>query len=242
MIFTEAIDKALLLCYKAFEGKIDENGMPLFFRSIFYVDTGWKEETVVVALLYDLTENAGYTMKDFDTMGFSKAITNALELLIYDKDIPYFDYIKKISENPYARAVKCDYFDEVIGRLQYEKRTNKKMPKEKKDMLDKYNKAHDYLLECEAKADADGYIDTIINKVTFFPDDDMEEQACRFVIKVYNEILERFDDISFYQTALAIRQWKLWQKTVSEPELIRHYGVSKIAEEIYNDYQKEEYY
>jgi hypothetical protein len=39
-------------------------------------------------------------------MGFPKEVTDALELLTHDPEVPYMDYVAKIAENPIAKAVK----------------------------------------------------------------------------------------------------------------------------------------
>ena len=118
MNYTKDIEKAMIISYKAYEGEMDENGVPIFFHSMRFADAIWDETTIIVALLNDLIENAGYIPEDFTEMGFSEAVIDALKLLEYDVDTSYTEYIKQLAENPFSRAVKIEQLDELIYDLQ----------------------------------------------------------------------------------------------------------------------------
>lgn len=64
------------------------------------------EDTTVVALLHDVVEDTNYTFDDLRAMGFKEQIIEALTLMTHDKTVPYLDYVRHLSENPIARAVK----------------------------------------------------------------------------------------------------------------------------------------
>lgn len=64
------------------------------------------ERTTVVALLHDVVEDTDYTLKDLSDRGFSKEVTDALELITHGEGVPYMDYVALIKDNPVARAVK----------------------------------------------------------------------------------------------------------------------------------------
>jgi len=72
-----------------------------------------------VAWLHDVVEDTDMTLEDIRLAGFGIVICNALRLLTHDKSVPYMDYVRKIAENPIARAVKiADLQDNMnISRL-----------------------------------------------------------------------------------------------------------------------------
>ena len=106
MIYTEATKKALKLCFEAHKEQIDKTGMPYVFHPFHLAEQMSDEETTVCALLHDVIEDTDYTLVDLENMGFSKTVLEALALLTHSEDVPYMDYVKLISENKIARAVK----------------------------------------------------------------------------------------------------------------------------------------
>ena len=65
------------------------------------------EKTTITALLHDVLEDcADYTPERLAGYGFPEEILVALQLLTHEKDMPYMDYIKRLSVNPIARCVK----------------------------------------------------------------------------------------------------------------------------------------
>ena len=45
-------------------------------------------------------------MTIFEKWGFSEEVLDALDLMTHDKNVPYMEYVAKISENEIARTVK----------------------------------------------------------------------------------------------------------------------------------------
>lgn len=106
MIYTEMTKKALKLCFEAHKNQIDKSGMPYVFHPFHLAEQMETEDTVITALLHDVVEDTDYTIDDLKEMGFSENVISALKLLLHDPGIPYMDYVKKIKENPVAKAVK----------------------------------------------------------------------------------------------------------------------------------------
>jgi (p)ppGpp synthase/HD superfamily hydrolase len=98
--------KALLLMYNAHKEQTDKGGLPYVFHPFSVAEQMRDEKTTIVALLHDVTEDTAYTLDDIKSMGFSDDITEALELLNHDKNVPYEDYIAALSGNYIARTVK----------------------------------------------------------------------------------------------------------------------------------------
>lgn len=106
MIYTLQTKKALKLCFEAHKAQTDKSGLPYVFHPFHLAEQMQDEDTVVAALLHDVVEDTQYTIGDIEKMGFSREVISALLLLTHDKSTAYFDYVRKIKDNPIARAVK----------------------------------------------------------------------------------------------------------------------------------------
>lgn len=106
MIYTEMTKKALKLSFEAHKEQTDKSGMPYVYHPFHLAEQMESEETVIVALLHDVVEDTNYTLDDIAKMGFSKTVTDALNLMIHRDEVPYMDYVAKLKDNHVARAVK----------------------------------------------------------------------------------------------------------------------------------------
>lgn len=106
MIYTKKTKKALGLCFEAHKEQLDKSGLPYVFHPFHLAEQMQTEETVVVALLHDVMEDTSYTAEDLKSEGFDGEILDALLLLTHQDGVDYMDYVKKIKENPIAKAVK----------------------------------------------------------------------------------------------------------------------------------------
>lgn len=106
MIYTEQTNKALKLCYQAHHGQVDKAGIPYVFHPIHLAEQMTDEETIVAALLHDVMEDTAVTLDQLKQMGFAPSILEALSLLTHQEGTPYQEYVRRLSGNPIARAVK----------------------------------------------------------------------------------------------------------------------------------------
>lgn len=106
MLYTDMTKKAMKLCFEAHKEQKDKSGLPYVFHPFHLAEQMTTEETTIVALLHDLVEDTNYTIEDLVDMGFDKAVTDAIALMTHGDDMPYMDYVRKIKENPIAKAVK----------------------------------------------------------------------------------------------------------------------------------------
>ena len=106
MIYTEMTKKALRLCFDAHKDQLDKSGMPYVFHPFHLAEQMETEETTVVALLHDVAEDTNISFADLQDMGFGESVITALKLLTHDVKIDYFDYVKKIKDDPIAKTVK----------------------------------------------------------------------------------------------------------------------------------------
>ena len=106
MIYTDKTKKAMKLCYEAHKGQVDKSGMPYVFHPFHVAEQMTDEATTIVALLHDVVEDTDYTLNDLKEMGYPDEVIQALSLLTHDDGSEYMDYVKRLKNNPIARAVK----------------------------------------------------------------------------------------------------------------------------------------
>ncbi len=106
MIYTDLTKKAMKLCFAAHKDQVDKSGIPYVFHPFHLAEQMTDELTTVAALLHDVVEDTDYTINDLQQMGFPQAVLDALTLLTHNDAEGYLDYVKRIKDNPIARAVK----------------------------------------------------------------------------------------------------------------------------------------
>lgn len=111
MIYTEQTKKALKLCFLAHKDQVDKSGMPYVFHPFHLAEQMADEDTTVVALLHDVVEDTPYTLDDLKNMGFSSQVIEAITLMTHEEGVPYLDYVRRIKDNPIAKAVKLADID-----------------------------------------------------------------------------------------------------------------------------------
>lgn len=105
MIYTKLTNKAMQIAYMAHHGQTDCNGIPYVFHPYHLAEQMDDEISCCVALLHDVAEDTEVTL---DELGkdFPQEIIEALKLLTHEKDTDYFDYVRRIKDNPIAKKVK----------------------------------------------------------------------------------------------------------------------------------------
>lgn len=106
MIYTDLTKKALKLCFEAHKDQTDKAGMPYVFHPFHLAECMDDEISTACALLHDVAEDTDITIEELSEMGFPEEITRALRLLKHEEGVEYFDYVRKIAENPTAAKVK----------------------------------------------------------------------------------------------------------------------------------------
>ena len=95
MIYTALTKKAMKVAYEAHHGQIDRSGTPYIFHPFHVAEQMDDELSVCTALLHDVIEDTEITFEDLTG-----------EFLTRDKNMNYFDYIRKLRKNPIAKKVK----------------------------------------------------------------------------------------------------------------------------------------
>lgn len=106
MIYTEMTKKALRIMFGAHKEQTDKSGMPYVFHPFHLAEQMNDEKTTIVALLHDVIEDTDITVELLKAEGFDDEVLAALKLLAHDKNVDYFEYVKKIKGNPIATQVK----------------------------------------------------------------------------------------------------------------------------------------
>lgn len=105
MIYTELTKKAMLTAYNAHHGQYDKSGFPYIFHPYHLAEQMNDEISVCIALLHDVIEDTSVTVQELEAE-FPPEVTEAVKLLTYNGKEDYFDYIKRLKTNPYAKLVK----------------------------------------------------------------------------------------------------------------------------------------
>lgn len=105
MIYTELTNKAMQIAYEAHHGQVDKCGQPYIFHPYHLAEQMTDEITVCVALLHDVIEDTQVTFEEL-SKEFPQEIMDAVFLLTHKNGTDYFDYVRAIKTNPYAKAVK----------------------------------------------------------------------------------------------------------------------------------------
>ena len=134
--------KALELAYEKHKNQVDKAGKPYFLHPVMLA-LRLEGKKKIVAILHDIIEDTDITEKDLLDIGFDDDIVEAVVLLTRDKNITYYDYIKKIkySNNTLAYWVKMADLEDNMDLSRFENVTDKD-----KERVKRYQKAVDILV------------------------------------------------------------------------------------------------
>ena len=105
MIYSPLTNKAMKFAYAAHHGQVDKSGQPYIFHPFHLAEQMKDEITVCIALLHDVMEDTEITYEEL-AKEFPKEVMDALLLLTHQKGVDYYDYVRAIKQNPYAKTVK----------------------------------------------------------------------------------------------------------------------------------------
>ena len=138
------LGRAIEIAVSAHAGQVDKGGKPYILHPLWVMDQvrHLGEDYMVVAVLHDVVEDSDWTVEKLGDCKFSTVILNALTLLTHNPKQDYDEYIKMISFNPLAKAVK-------MKDLEHNSRITRLKGLRKKDFdrLEKYHRAYTYLLD-----------------------------------------------------------------------------------------------
>ncbi len=106
MLYTELTKKAMKIAFDVHKEQTDKTGLPYIYHPIHLAEQMKDEQSICVALLHDTVEDGDISFELLRKIGFTEEIISAIELLTHDENVPYMEYVKKISQNPIAKTVK----------------------------------------------------------------------------------------------------------------------------------------
>lgn len=137
---TSKIDLALSIATAAHSGQVDKAGKPYIQHPVRVASNFQREELVEVALLHDVVEDTSITIEYLLDL-FDIEVVQAVSLLTHKPEDSYDTYIKKISKNSLARAVKVADLRDNMNLKRLSQVTSKDL-----ERVEKYKKSLEYLL------------------------------------------------------------------------------------------------
>ena len=105
MIYTELTIRAARIAEQAHRGQYDKGGMPYIYHPLHLAEQMTDEYTAAAALLHDVMEDTDITEAELAAQ-FPPRVMQILRLLTHDPAEDSFDSVKRIREDPDAKAVK----------------------------------------------------------------------------------------------------------------------------------------
>ncbi len=97
---------ALRIAVEAHMGQRDKNGMPYILHPLAVASKVDDLELKTIAILHDTIEDTDVTADFLLERGIPKDIVEVVELLTKPKNEQYESYLRRVKENPKAKAVK----------------------------------------------------------------------------------------------------------------------------------------
>lgn len=102
----KVFETALMIAVQAHKGQVDKNGMPYILHPIAVMQKVEGLELKTIAVLHDTIEDT-YVTEDFLLeAGIPKNIVDVVALLTKPQNESYESYLRRVKENPMAKAVK----------------------------------------------------------------------------------------------------------------------------------------
>lgn len=100
--------KAVEIAQEAHKDQFDKGGNPYIEHPLHVASMVDKMELKIIAVLHDTLEDSEMTAEDLIREGFPEKIVEAIVVLTHEdgNDEAYLDYIRRVSENELAAAVK----------------------------------------------------------------------------------------------------------------------------------------
>lgn len=99
-------ETALAIAIDAHKGQTDKSGMPYILHPIAVASKVDTLELKTIAILHDTIEDTSVTADYLLEKGIPKEIVETVVLLSKPKNEDYESYLRRVKENPLAKAVK----------------------------------------------------------------------------------------------------------------------------------------
>lgn len=100
------IDDALALVAEHFRGATDKDGEPYVMHCLRVMLGTSSTDAQLVGLMHDLVEDTPITLQDLRSLGFSRQVVEAIDLVTHREQESYATYVIKLKPNELARDAK----------------------------------------------------------------------------------------------------------------------------------------
>ena len=136
------LGRAIEIAVEAHSGQVDKGGKPYILHPLWVMNQvrHLGEDYMITAILHDVLEDSSWSAAALMEEGFTYSVVNSVVILTKLSTTKYDDYIKNVSLDPKAKAVKMKDLEHntKITRL-------KGLRKKDFDRLEKYHRAYTYL-------------------------------------------------------------------------------------------------
>lgn len=102
----EVFETALEIALRAHKGQVDKSGVAYITHPLAVAAQLDSLELKTIALLHDTIEDTDVTAEYLIKRGIPKELVEVVRLLTKPEDEEYESYLKRVRENPMAKAVK----------------------------------------------------------------------------------------------------------------------------------------
>lgn len=104
----DKLGKALEIAFNAHSGQVDKGGKPYILHPVRVALRCNNEDEKITALLHDVVEDTDITLDFLKENGFGQEVVDAIDCLTKRENEEYPEFIKRISGNRLATAVKIN--------------------------------------------------------------------------------------------------------------------------------------
>ncbi|MDY0236199.1 MAG: GTP pyrophosphokinase [Gudongella sp.] len=102
------LGKAIDISFNAHKGQYDKAGKPYASHPIYVACKMKTDKEKIVALLHDVLEDTEITVEYLIQEGYTGEIIEAIIAITRENAEDYFQYIKRVKQNPLAKKVKIE--------------------------------------------------------------------------------------------------------------------------------------
>lgn len=135
------LQEAIQFAAKAHAGALDKIGQPYILHPLRVMMRLKTVPERITAVLHDVIEDTGFTMRDLLNEGLDPALVHSLELVTHRKGVPAEEYLHEIKSDPIALAVKKADLDDNEDP----ERVAKLKPEDRSHLAEKYKLYHKIL-------------------------------------------------------------------------------------------------
>lgn len=137
----EELERAIALASIKHKGQLDKGGNPYILHPINVMKEMYTLQEKIIAVLHDIIEDTDVDEHFLKAYGINEIAIKSISTLTKKEEDSYMEYIKKVSQDYFARRVKIVDLEQNmdLSRLTYVTEADIRRK-------DKYIKAHKYLM------------------------------------------------------------------------------------------------